>query len=244
MRQILPEPSATPLDDEDLAAAYACPDREWLRVNMVASVDGAAWLDGLSGGLSGAGDRRIFGILRGLADVILAGAATVRGEGYRPARRRPAWEPLRAGRPPAPPIAVVTRRLDLDLDAELFTDAPPYARTIVITTEAAPEERRRAAAERAEVIVAGADRVDVRRAVAALRDLGHRHILCEGGPRLNAQLVAAGLVDELCLTISPMLVGGGAARILDGTSSPTGLRLAHVLTDNGFLFCRYTREDA
>ena len=81
------------------------------------------------------------------------------------------------------------------------------------------------------------------RVVAALHHLGHRHILCEGGPRLNAQLVAAGLVDELCLTISPMLVGGSAARILDGTSSPTGLRLAHVLEDDGFLFCRYVRPD-
>ena len=136
MRRILPEPTAGPLGDAEIVAAYACPDKEWLRVNMVASADGAAWLDGLSGGLSGPGDRRVFGVLRGLADVILAGAATVRGEGYRPARPRPAWEPLRAGRPPAPPIAVVTRRLDLDLDAELFTDAPPYARTIVITTAA------------------------------------------------------------------------------------------------------------
>ena len=144
----------------DLAAAYAYPREDWLRINMVASVDGATWLDGLSGGLSGDGDRRVFGVLRGLADVILAGAATVRAEGYRPARPRPAWAELRRGRPPTPPIAVVTRRLDLDLDGTLFTDAPPYARTIVITTEAAPEDRRREAAAKAEVIVAGEDRVD------------------------------------------------------------------------------------
>lgn len=239
MRRIHPEPTG----DVNLAAAYAYPREDWLRINMVASVDGATWLDGLSGGLSGDGDRRVFGVLRGLADVILAGAATVRAEGYRPARPRPAWAELRRGRPPAPPIAVVTRRLDLDLDGTLFTDAPPYARTIVITTEAAPEDRRREAAAKAEVIVAGEDRVDPRRAVRALRDRGHRRILCEGGPRLNAQLVAAGLVDELCLTISPLLVGGDAARVLDGTSSPAGLRLAHVLEENGFLFCRYVRED-
>lgn len=239
MRRIHPDSA----EDVDIAAAYAYPDRDWLRLNMVASTDGAAWLKGLSGGLSGDGDHRIFGVLRGLSDVILAGAATVRTEGYGPARPRASWRELREGRSPAPPIAVITRRLDLDLGGALFTEAPPYARTIVITTESAPEDRRRDAASKAEVIVAGEERVDVRRAVDALRDLGHRRILCEGGPRLNGQLNAAGLVDELCLTISPLLVGGGAARILNGTSFPTGLRLAHVLEENNFLFCRYVRED-
>lgn len=238
MRRIHPEPS----DEVDLAAAYAYPEGDWLRLNMVASADGAAWLKGLSGGLSGEADRRVFGVLRGLADVILAGAATVRSEGYGPARPRDSWRPLREGRPAAPPIAVVTRRLDLDLDGPLFTEAEPDARPIVITTEAAPADRRRAAAARADVVIAGEQAVDPRLAVRALHERGHRHILCEGGPRLNAQLSDAGLVDELCLTISPLLAGGDAARIVDGTSSPSRLRLAHVLEENGFLFCRYVRE--
>ncbi|MEV5407633.1 pyrimidine reductase family protein [Thermopolyspora sp. NPDC052614] len=239
MRRIHPDPA----EDVDIAAAYAYPQDDWLRLNMVASTDGAAWLKGLSGGLSSEGDHRIFGVLRGLADVVLAGAATVRTEGYGPARPRASWRELREGRSPAPPIAVITRRLDLDLSGALFTEAPRYGRTIVLTTESAPEDRRREAGSKAEVVIAGEERVDMRLAVQALRDRGHRRILCEGGPRLNGQLNAAGLIDELCLTISPLLVGGGAARILNGTSFPARLRLAHVLEENEFLFCRYVRED-
>ncbi|WP_433224486.1 pyrimidine reductase family protein [Microtetraspora malaysiensis] len=238
MRRIHPDIE----EDPDLVAAYAQPPGEWLRINMVASADGGAWLKGLSGGLSSEGDRRIFGILRGLSDVILAGAATVRTEGYGPVRPRESWRALRAGRPPAPPVAVVTRRLDLDLGSPLFTETEPYARTIVITTESAPADRRAEAAKNADVIVAGEYRVDLTLAVHELRDRGLATILCEGGPRLNAQLAAAGLVDELCLTLSPLLIGGDAARILNGTASQTRLGLAQVLQEEGFLFCRYVRE--
>jgi len=229
-------------DDPDLVASYAYPRDEWLRLNMVASADGAAWTKGLSAGLSGEGDRRIFGIMRGLSDVVLAGAATVRTEGYGPARPRASWAVLREGRPPAPPIAVITRRLDLDLGGPLFTEAEPYARPIVITTEAAPQDRREEAAKNADVVIAGDDRVDMPLAVRELRARGLGRILCEGGPRLNAQLAAAGLVDELSLSISPVLLGGDAARILNGVASQTPLVLAQVLEEDGFLFCRYVRE--
>ncbi|XVQ83393.1 pyrimidine reductase family protein [Microbispora siamensis] len=229
-------------DEPDIPAAYAYPRDHWLRLNMVASADGAAWVEGHSEGLSGRADKRIFGLLRGLADVVLAGAATVRTEGYRPARPRESWRALREGRPPAPPVAVVTRGLDLDLDSPLFTEAEPYARTIVITTESAPKDRREEAAGRADLIVAGDERVDLAAAVSELRDRGLGRVLCEGGPRVNAQLAAAGLVDELALTVSPLLVGGDAARILDGVASHTPLTLAQVLEEDGFLFCRYIRE--
>ncbi|MEV4895061.1 pyrimidine reductase family protein [Nonomuraea sp. NPDC055795] len=230
MRRIHPDTH----DDPDLVQAYAYPEgRPWLRVNMVASADGAAWLKGLSGGLSSKGDRRVFGVLRGLADVILAGAATVRTEGYGPAKRRP-------GRQVPPPIAVITRRLDLDLGSPLFTEAE--SPTIVITCEAAPADRRAAAGRQAEVILAGADRVDMPLAVQALRERGLDRILCEGGPRLNAQLAAADLIDELCLSVSPLLVGGTAARILNGESANVGLTLAQVLEEDGVLFNRYVRE--
>ncbi|MEU7898851.1 pyrimidine reductase family protein [Nonomuraea sp. NPDC049152] len=239
MRRIHPDTA----DEPDISQAYAYPERRpWLRVNMVASADGGTWVKGLSGGLSSKGDRRIFGILRGLSDVVMAGAATVRTEGYGPAKPRESWQPLREGRPAAPPIAVVTRRLDLDLGSPLFTDAEPYARTIVITCASAPQDRRAEAAERADVIVAGDDRVDLGQAVAALRERGLDRILCEGGPRLNGQLAAAGLIDELCLSVSPMLIGGGAARILNGEAAQVGLSLAQVLEEEGFLFCRYIRE--
>lgn len=231
VRRIYPDPA----DDPDLAQAYAYPADHWLRVNMVASADGAAWVKGLSGGLSGGGDRRIFGVLRGLADVILAGAATVRAEGYRPAK------PRDGGAEP-PPIAVVTRRMDLDLSGPLFTEA--RSRTIVITCAAAPRDRVTEAARLADVIIAGDDRVDFETAVQALRERGLSRILVEGGPRINAQLAAAGLIDELCLTVSPMLVGGVAARVLDGESAQVPLRLTQVLEEEGVLFHRYLRERA
>lgn len=229
-------------EDPDLVTAYAYPRADWLRLNMVASADGGAWLKGLSGGLSSTGDRRIFGVLRGLADVIVAGAATVRTEGYGPVGPRDSWRALREGRPPVPPIAVITRRLDLDLGSALFTEAEPYARTIVITTESAPKDRREEAAKHADLIIAGDYRVDLALAVQELRDRGLSRILCEGGPRVNAQLAAAGLVDELSLTTSPLLIGGDAARILNGAASQVKLVLTQVLEEDGFLFCRYLRE--
>ncbi|MEV7006291.1 pyrimidine reductase family protein [Streptosporangium sp. NPDC051022] len=228
-------------DDVDLARAYAYPGGPCVRLNMVASADGGTWLKGLSGGLSGKGDRRIFGVLRGQADVILAGAATVRAEEYGPARPRESWRELRRGRPAAPPIAVLTRRLDLDLTGPLFAEAEPDARTIVVTCGAAPRDRREEAARHAEVIVAGDDRVDLAAALGELAERGLERVLCEGGPKVNAELAAAGLVDELCLTVSPMLIGGTAARLLDGPDTLTRLRLAHVLEEDGFLFTRYVR---
>ncbi|MEV8632515.1 pyrimidine reductase family protein [Streptosporangium sp. NPDC051023] len=237
MRLIHPTTS----DDVDLARAYAYPEGRCVRLNMVASADGGTWLEGLSGGLSGSGDRRVFGVLRGQADVVLAGAATVRAEGYGPARPRESWRELRRGRSAAPPIAVLTRRLDLNLASPLFAEAEPDARTIVITCEAAPRDRREEAARHAEVIVAGGDRVDLAAALGELAARGLERVLCEGGPKINAQLAAADLVDELCLTVSPMLIGGDAARVLDGPGSLTRLRLAHVLEEDGFLFTKYVR---
>ncbi|MEV4355873.1 pyrimidine reductase family protein [Nonomuraea sp. NPDC049625] len=239
MRRIYPDIQ----DNPDIVQAYAYPEgRPWLRLNMVASADGAAWLKGRSGGLSSAGDKRIFQTLRGLADVVLAGAATVRKEGYGPVPPRDWWGEIRAGRPEVPPIAVITRSLDFDLDDELFTEAP--SRTIVITCEAAPQERRKAAARHADVIVAGGESVDLAPAVTELHARGLTRILCEGGPRINAQLAAHDLVDEMCLSISPLLVGGGAARILNGEPSEVSLRLSQVLEEEGVLFCKYDREQS
>jgi riboflavin biosynthesis pyrimidine reductase len=249
MRRLSPD--ATPVD---VAAAYAYPPaddqgRPWVRANMVASVDGAAALEGRSGGLGGAADRGLFLLLRGLCDAVVVGAETVRAEGYGPARPDPSWEGLRAGRPAAPALAIVTRTLDLDFDAPVFTAAAPGAATIVVTARSADPARLRAARERAEVIVAGGDGVDFRAAFTRLAELGYSRLLCEGGPRVLAQVAAAGMLDELCLTLSPVLASGTASRVLDGPAPPggsTGLRLAHALVDSedeGFLFLRYVRAN-
>ncbi|WP_327590567.1 pyrimidine reductase family protein [Nonomuraea sp. NBC_00507] len=237
MRRIYPDIQ----DNPDIAQAYAYPQgRPWLRLNMVASADGAAWLKGRSGGLSSSGDKRIFQVLRGLADVVVAGASTVRKEGYGPVKPRDSWAEIREGRPDVPHIAVISRSLGFDLDDELFTDAT--SQTIVITCESSPHERRKELARHADVIVVGEDSVDMRLAVAQLHERGLTRILCEGGPRINAQLSADGLVDELCLSISPMLVGGGAARIQNGEPAHVTLDLRQVLEEEGVLFCRYVRE--
>jgi len=232
-----------------LGALYAYPDAAagaapWLRASMVGSVDGAASLAGRSGGLSGDADRLVFSVLRSLADVILVGAGTARAEGYRPVRDSEVWAALRAGRAPVPPIAVVTGKLDLNEDAPLLAGTA-QARTIVLTTGAAPAARRAAVARHADVVVAGRDAVSPAAAVGALAARGYRRVLVEGGPGLLGQITAAGLIDEVCVTVSPVLEGGHAGRILvgprDGPGAATGLRLAHVLEDRGFLLCRYLR---
>lgn len=236
----------------ELAAAYAYPEPTaggrpvpWLRANMVSTLDGAAQHDGRSQPISSAADMRIFGTLRGLADVVVVGAETVRQEGYRPARARAEFAELRqaAGQPPAPAIAVVSASLDLDFSLPLFTS--PVVPTLVLTGAAAAPDRV-AAAEKAgaRVVIAG-DGVGVEpaRAVRALGELGHTRLLTEGGPRLLGQLVAAGVLDELCLAVSPMLTAGDAQRIAGGPSVavPHRFVLTSLLEEEGFLFTRYQR---
>lgn len=238
-----------PLDSLDgLADAYAYPDRAagpWLRANMVASLDGAAWHDGRSQGLSSAADLRIFGTLRALADVVVVGAGTVRQEGYRPAKAREAFAARRAaaGQSPAAVIAVVSARLDLDFSLPLFT--APLVPTIILTGATAPPERVTAATKAGAYVVtagdgAGADPV---RAVRELAARGLTRMLHEGGPRLLAQFTAAGVVDELCLTIAPLLTAGDAPRIMNGpgVTVPERFSPASILEEDGFLFTRYTR---
>lgn len=235
----------------ELAAAYAYPEpqvtggRPWLRANMVSTLDGAAQHEGRSQPISSAADMRIFGTLRALADVVVVGAETVRREGYRPARARAEFAELRAaaGQGPAPAIAVVSTSLDLDFSLPLFTS--PLVPTLILTGAGAPAQRV-AEAERAgaRVLVAGDGAgIDPARAVRALADAGHTRLLTEGGPRLLGQLAAADVLDELCLTISPMLTAGDAQRIAGGPSvaDPHRFTLACLLEEDGFLFTRYRR---
>ena len=240
MRTIFPS-AGDELDLPGLAEAYACPRERWLRANFVSSADGAAYIDGVSGGLSSADDKKVFGILRVLTDVVLVGAGTARTEEYKPARRRDSLASLRQGRPAAPPIALVTRTLGLNLASPLFTEAQPDARTIVITCAASDAELRTEAAKVADLIVAGEETVDLSQALAELNDRDLGRVLCEGGPHLLGDLSAAGLLDELCLSFSPTLAGPGAGRIIAGQPSDArGMKLAHVLAgDDSFLFLRY-----
>ncbi|MCW2891090.1 MAG: bifunctional deaminase-reductase domain protein, partial [Actinomycetia bacterium] len=206
--------------------------------------DGAAYVDGRSTGLSGPGDKRIFGVLRALTDVVLAGAGTARAEDYKPALRRPSLAALREGRPETPAIALVTRSLGLNLASSLFTDAPPDARTVVITCAAADAGLRAATAKVADVIVAGEETVDLAAAFKELKARGMSRVLCEGGPHLLGDVAAAGLLNELCLSVSPTLAGPGASRVIAGQPSPARpLTLKHVLEDDGFQFFRYFAQE-
>jgi len=229
--------------NEAASNAAVANSRGRLRANMVASTDGAVTLDGRSGGLSGPADKMIFTLLRSLADLILVGAGTVRAEHYGPVQPGQIWLALRPPGAPLPPIAVVTGSADLTGCERLLSMPPGPSQTIVITTAAAPAERKAALASRARVIEAGDHAVDVVAAVQALADLGYWSILTEGGPTLIGQLAAAGLLDEVCVTTSPLLAAGHAGRIASGPPVTQRLSLAHALVDGDFLLCRYVTLD-
>lgn len=240
IRRIWPEPASGPLDDDALAELYGRPPG--LRVNFVTSLDGAVELDGYSAGLSGASDKRVFGILRMLCDALVVGAGTLRTENYRALRLtdpRAAWRRAH-GLADHPTLVVVSAALNLDPQQGAFADAP--VRPIILTHAAAPADRRAALAEVAEVVTVGEDAIDLPAAVAELRRRGYRSLLCEGGPQLFAALTTANLVDELCLTMSPLLAGPGAGRITAGPPGPPrGLSLRHVLAAGDMLLLRYRR---
>ncbi len=245
---LLPLGSAdSPLSDRDLEDTYAYPpglDRPWLQVNFVSSADGAATASGRSHGLSGPADKKIFALGRDLADVVLVGAGTAIVEGYRGIKRTEvrAERRTRLGLADLPPVAVVTGRCTISPQTPLVADTlvPP----IVLTTAAAPARCRDELTEAgADVVIAGEERVDLRRALAALAERGLLRVCCEGGPHLFGELIAEDLVDQLCLTLAPLLAGAGAPRIVAGVAPPEPQRmdLASVLTDDGFLMLRYRR---
>jgi riboflavin biosynthesis pyrimidine reductase len=239
VRQLIPS-FADDLDHAALVAAYRYPtDRAWLRANMVASLDGSAVKDGRSRGLGSAADKAVFDLLRGLADVVLVGAGTARAEGYRALRPKPPYAELRAaeGQRPAPVLALVSRRLDLDPASPLFGGAE---RTVVVTCGSAARTARDRLAEVADLVVAGGESVDIAAALDQLTARGLRRVLCEGGPTLLADVAVTGRLDELCLTTSPQLVGGDGVRIAHGPDLDTRLSLAHLLEEDGVLLSRWT----
>lgn len=227
-----------PADDPDelLGALYTSvgrsphADRPWVMLNMIATADGATAADGVSGGLGGPGDRAVFGAIRSAPDTILVGAATVRAENYGPPRS-------------GARLAIVTGRLDLPTDHRVFSD--PANRPLIVTSANAPSAERDRLAAVADFVIAGNERVDLRRALEELRSLGATIVLAEGGPSLNGQLVAGGLIDELCLSLAPLLAGGSSKRVAtgpDGGLTPENYRLVHILEDESYLFLRYVRS--
>lgn len=232
-------------DRETLLDAYALPDRSTprVRMNFIMSLDGAVTLDGSSGGLGDASDRAAMQAIRTLADVIVVGAGTVRAEGYggvKVGEADASWRESR-GWPPQPRLTIVSNRLELDPEHAVFAKA--VTRPIVVTHAAAPEAERAALAEVADVLVCGDERVDVDAMLDALARLGLRQVLSEGGPGLFGALLEAGLVDELCLSLSPMLVGGDAGRIVRGArEAARRMRLVHAMPAGDLVLLRYARH--
>ena len=238
MRRLLPQPSET----VDLYEAYACPmgDDSFVRLNMISSIDGAITVGGKSGALGGPPDHKVFMTLRSWADVIFVGAGTVRAEQYGPARLDADVQQRRRerGQLPLPPIAVVTGSANFDFDAPFFRDTT--VKPLLVTSGSRAPGIAAQASDAADVIAAGTDAVDLRDAIAQLRARGLRCVLAEGGPGLNSELARDDLLDELCLTLSPRLVGGDGPRIIAGDQfmPPIEPALVHLLEEDRFLFMR------
>ena len=242
MRQVWPPGHAGHrLSEDDLERLYSYPaGPRWLAVNFVAGADGAVTLGDTARGLSTPPDRTLLRLGADLADVLLVGATTAMVEGFRGVhpddttldRRR------RHGLADATPTAVVTTG-SLPADAPVITGAA--VPTLILTCDAAPEATRRAWARAgADVIVTGAATVDLPAGLRALTDRGLRRVDCEGGPHLFGSLIAAGLVDELRLTVSPLLTAGRAGRIATGPASEsTALLLASVVAEGDTMLLRY-----
>ena len=218
-------------------SSRAVSGRPWVLINMVASVDGATAIEGRSSGLGDDDDLAMFKALRAVPDVILVGAGTARAEDYGPVRLdAERLERRRSeGKEDLPRLAILTGSLDLDPNAKLFSrpETPP----IVITGPAADLDRKQALEAVAEVVVL--DELSIEAVIGHLGPAGV--ILCEGGPGLNAQLATAGLIDEVNLTLAPLMVGGASKRIVEGVAvdPPLDMDLDRIIAGDRSLFFRY-----
>ncbi len=227
--------------------------RPYVLLNMVATLDGRATLGGRSGPISDDADRALFHGLRSVVDAVMAGAGTVRAERYGPIVRDPDTRRLRLqrGLREQPLACVVSAGLGFPPDLPLLGD--PESEVAFLTPS---EASLPAIAARVEYVRARRDdgSLDLPAALAELHDRLHvRTLLCEGGPHLNAELLSADLVDELFLSISPLLAGEDPAdaqrpplRILAGSDfdPPLDLQLLAALEHDSHLFLRYRLRDA
>jgi riboflavin biosynthesis pyrimidine reductase len=236
VRRLFPDPGEV-ADELALAEAYRLPPGRSVRMDFIASLDGSIAVGGVSQGLQSPGDQRVFRTLRALADVVLVGHGTASKEGYGPVGPDSTLGRLRVrlGRPATLPIAVVSRRASLAPGDRLAVPG-----TLLVTCAAAEAGRRAALAdEGVEVLICGADDVDLRRALDALAERGLEQVTCEGGPQLLRTALDAGVVDELDLTIAPALVGS-AARLVDrALGGVVRTELRQLLEEDGVLFARY-----
>ncbi len=244
-------------DTSDLFAVYAQDkrpphsDRPWVMLNMISSADGATAVQGVSEGLGGPGDKDVFSAIRSVADIILVGANTLRAESYRLPKANPKAQLERAKRQqaPRPRLAIITSSLQLDYSTEVFLDDPA---PLLFTVEQPHSKNVSRAHEMAEVYCLPSNSkmgsssvatVDIAAVIRHLKTLGADVVLAEGGPQLNGQLLATGMLDELCWTVAPLLTGGTSQRLIVGAPPVMhNLKLDRVLADDHFLFLRYLTD--
>ncbi len=234
MRLLLPHPRQ--LSPDDLHEIYSGQTSPCLRAGFVVALDGGISFAGSSRPLRTPTDEAAFHALRAVADAVVVGAGTVRAEGYGPVRPRPGglvWRHAH-GLPPVPPLVTVSRSLDLDPADRCFSGP-----SLVVTCASADRHRKSRLSAVTEVVVAGEDDVDLSAAVCALHERGFTRLLCEGGPQLLAALLQRGLVEELCLTLTPLLLGAAPHLLPTALTAPQQLELRHLIDGDGVLLARY-----
>ncbi|MCC6179952.1 MAG: dihydrofolate reductase family protein [Chloroflexi bacterium] len=245
MQQLVPvyRPVAVEAVYADLTFPKPPPDRPYIAINMVSTVDGKAAIGGSAVGLGSRVDRALMRQVRSAVDALLVGATTVRTELVDP-RVPPALVAVRGahGLPSQPLAVTLSRTLDLDPRRRFLVGGAE--RTLILTTEQAPLEREQTLRHYARIVRIGAERVDLRAALGWLRHAaGVRWLLCEGGPSVNQALLEAGTLDEVFWTISPTLAGGHGPTLVEGTM-PAGnarVRLVPVslFQHDAEIFARY-----
>jgi riboflavin biosynthesis pyrimidine reductase len=241
MRRLFPDPT-DPVDPADVYADIpTAAGRPSVRLNMIVSVDGGTSWNGVSGALGGPADKALFATMRSLTDVVLVASGTMRAENYGPVvLPQPVQEQRRArGQQPVPSIAVVSSSCQFDWSSPFFAAAT--SRPYIITVDSVDDTARREAEQAADIIIAGDDTVDLGVAVAELGARGARSILAEGGPTLNGELARARLLDELCVTLAPLLASGDAKRLIAGSTLDElePLYVQSICKEDEYLFLRY-----
>lgn len=244
VQRLLPDRAETTLaeqldgyDPGALGDADGLEGRPFLLTNFAATVDGHAAIEGRSGAIGSDTDTAMLIGLRCVAEALMVGAGTLRAERYGRAVRDPEKRALRESRglPSDPVTVVVSGRLDLPWDIGLFTDG---AGEVLVFTASDQEPPETATPVR---VIRHEGRVDLAEAMHHLRaELGIRSVLCEGGPRLHAELIDAGLVDEIFLTFGPRLSGGDGPHITESLAPGViDLELRWLLAAEHELFARY-----
>lgn len=234
------------LGDAHLAALYAVPAGEgrWLRANFATSVDGAATGgDGRSGSVNTPADGVVFDLVRALSDVVVVGAGTARGEGYGPLSVSERWGPLRQSEGRAMDLPVVVVSTSLRLPARLTAAATERPGSVLLATHEGSPGLAAAREEYggAQVLVCGRSGVDPAELLDQLAERGWTRVLTEGGPQLFGSFLEAGVVDELCLSLTPRILAGAGPRLTAAASRDDAFVPHSLVEQDGTLMGRWLR---